>query len=194
MRQTKHLNIFISANPDAVSEARRIDDMVRAGSDPGRLAGVPVSIKDNICTRTMPTTCASRMLEGYVSPYEATVVERLRREGAIIVGKTNLDEFAMGITTEFSAYGPTLNPRDPRCVPGARRGAAPPRWPPAPPPSPWARTPAARSATRPASAACGVQAHIRHGEPVRPGLVRQQHRAGGLVGAHHTRPWHWRCG
>ena len=122
--QTKHLNMFVSTNPDALQEARRIDGIVRSGGNPGRLAGVPVSIKDNICTHVMPTTCASRMLEGYVSPYEATVVERLRREGAVVVGKTNMDEFAMGLTTEFSAYGPTLNPRDPRYVPGGSSGGS----------------------------------------------------------------------
>ena len=122
--QTRHLNMFVSTNPDALQEARRIDDIVRSGGNPGRLAGVPVSIKDNICTHVMPTTCASRMLEGYVSPYEATVVERLRREGAVVVGKTNMDEFAMGLTTEFSAYGPTLNPRDPRYVPGGSSGGS----------------------------------------------------------------------
>lgn len=124
IKKTSHLNIFISTNPDAMADARRIDDMVRAGRNPGRLAGVPISIKDNICTKNMPTTCASRMLKEYVSPYDATVVELLRQEGAVIVGKTNMDEFAMGITTEFSAYGPTLNPRDERYVPGGSSGGS----------------------------------------------------------------------
>ena len=124
IRDASRLNIFITVNPDAVSDARRIDGVVRSGGDPGRLAGVPVSIKDNICTAKMPTTCASKMLEGYVSPYEATVVERLRSQGAVIVGKTNMDEFAMGMTTEFSAYGPTLNPHDAEFVPGGSSGGS----------------------------------------------------------------------
>jgi aspartyl-tRNA(Asn)/glutamyl-tRNA(Gln) amidotransferase subunit A len=76
------------------------------------LAGVPVVLKDNIATLALPTTCGSRILEGYVSAYEATAVRRLRDAGAVVVAKTNMDEFAMGSSTEHSAYGPTLNPVD----------------------------------------------------------------------------------
>jgi aspartyl-tRNA(Asn)/glutamyl-tRNA(Gln) amidotransferase subunit A len=112
------LNAFVSlANPSATGG----EDAREPG---GRLDGVTLAVKDNLATIDLPTTCASRLLEGYRSPFEATVVRKVREAGALIVGKTNMDEFAMGSSTENSAYGPTLNPHDRARVPGGSSGGS----------------------------------------------------------------------
>jgi aspartyl-tRNA(Asn)/glutamyl-tRNA(Gln) amidotransferase subunit A len=118
------LNVFVWRDDDVARDAADTLAERLADSTPGALLGVPVAVKDNIATLAMPTTCASRILEGYVSPYEATVVRRLRDAGAVVVGKTNMDEFAMGSSTEHSAYGPTRNPVAPDRVPGGSSGGS----------------------------------------------------------------------
>lgn len=119
------LHAFLFVNEDgAFTRARKLEEEGKSKDTRPPLWGIPVAIKDNICTLGIPTTCASRILEGYIPPYNATVVERLEAAGAIVLGKTNMDEFAMGSSTENSAYGPTRNPFDLRRVPGGSSGGS----------------------------------------------------------------------
>src|SRR5438067_795901 len=121
-RVDKNIRAFLFLCPErAFDEARRLDEKIASGEPVEALAGIPVAIKDNMAVRDMPTTCASRILEGYIPPYTATAVERLRRAGAIVVGKTNCDEFSMGSTTENSGFFVTRNPHNLDRVPGVSR-------------------------------------------------------------------------
>ena len=120
------LNVFLSLLPSqtALARAGKIDQKISSGQKVGKLAGIPVSIKDNICINDpeLSNSCGSQILREYHSPYNATTVEKLLQEDAIIIGTTNMDEFAMGSSTEGSSYGKTLNPWDTERVPGGSSG------------------------------------------------------------------------
>src|SRR5262244_3750346 len=123
-RYNKGLNAFLTVTAEeALAAARRADQELLAGRG-GPLTGVPIAHKDIFCTEGVRTSCGSKMLDNFISPYDATVVAKLKRAGAVVLGKTNMDEFAMGSSNETSYYGPVRNPWDQRLVPGGSSGGS----------------------------------------------------------------------
>ncbi len=119
------LHAYISINKDnAIFQAKKIDAKIKSDEKVGLCMGLPMSIKDNICIRDIKTTCGSKLLKNFVPVYDATVISKLKHEHAIFIGKTNMDEFAMGSTTEFSSYGPSKNPWNQDYVPGGSSGGS----------------------------------------------------------------------
>ena len=118
------LNAFISVDDETSLAQARAADALRARGEAGPLTGIPVAHKDIFCTRALRTTCGSRMLADYASPFDAHVVEQFERAGAVLLGKTNMDEFAMGSSNETSHFGPVRNPWDRTRVPGGSSGGS----------------------------------------------------------------------
>ncbi len=121
----KDVNAFITVlENEAIQSAERVDEKAKKGEKLGALAGIPVAVKDVICVSGSKTTCGSKILENFIAPYDATVSEKLKAADAVIIGKTNMDEFAMGSSTESSYFGITRNPHDLDCVPGGSSGGS----------------------------------------------------------------------
>ncbi len=123
-RLDPRINAYISVDPEGALEAARRADSIIAAGNRKELTGIPLAVKDLICTRRLATTCGSRILENFRPPYDATVIKLLEEQGAVVLGKLNMDEFAMGSTNEHSAFGPTRNPWDLERIPGGSSGGA----------------------------------------------------------------------
>ncbi|MDD3498599.1 MAG: amidase, partial [Candidatus Moranbacteria bacterium] len=124
-KKNKEILAYLTLTKDlALKQAEKVDEKIKNGEEIDLLAGIPMALKDNICVSGERTTAASKILDSYIAPYDATVVKRLREKGAVFLGKTNMDEFAMGASTENSAYQKTKNPVDPGRVPGGSSGGS----------------------------------------------------------------------